>query len=68
MYRGWSSTKLHLTLIAMAAVTAAYAFTGFAPDLFGTYCVTMVGFAGSSHAAAVVEKATAKPPAPPPET
>lgn len=64
LYRGWRGTKLGLALIAMGLTTVAYAFTGWAHELFGDYCMALVALAAGQHAASVLEKATAKPDKP----
>lgn len=72
MYRGWQSTKLHLSLIAMGLVTVVYGWAGFPKDQFATYCTTLIAAAGIFSGAAVLqakgEKAPEKPaPKLPPE-
>lgn len=67
MYRGWSGTKLHLALIAMGLVSAGFAATGFAKDLYGSFCMAVIAAAGIySGAAVTAEKLSGKPGAPPP--
>lgn len=45
-YRGWRSTRLHLALITMAAVTAVYWRVGFKPEQFDGYCMALIAAAG----------------------
>lgn len=60
-YRGWKSTKLHLTLIAMGGVAVAFFACGHPASLFGEFCTALITSAGLYKAASVAEKATAKP-------
>lgn len=55
-YRGWRSTKLHLSLITMGLVCVGYAATGFAQAAFGEFCMALMGAAGIYSSAATVEK------------
>lgn len=64
-YRGWKSTKLHLALIAMAAIFAGYAATGFDPQCFGAFVMGMLGGAAVYGGGNVAEKLGAPPPEPP---
>lgn len=59
--RGWRSTKLHLSLIALALITGAYAFTGSKDTLFGEYCFAVLGAAGLYTGARTFEKRQAAP-------
>lgn len=59
----WKSTKLHLALIAMALMTAAYARTGFAADQFSNYCMWLTAAAGIYSSSSAAEKFVK--PAPP---
>lgn len=54
--RGWHSTKLHLALITMALMSAAYALAGFPVALFGEYCMGLIAAAGVHAGSATVEK------------
>ena len=62
-YRGWKSTKLHLSLIAMALISGAYAWAGFPLVAFGEYCMAILGAASIYSGSATVEKFV-KPKAP----
>lgn len=70
-YRGWRSTKLQLSLIAMAVVTGAYAMTGFNEHAFDGFVVGILGAAAIYTGGNVAEKrrtpelgADALPPTP----
>lgn len=56
MNRGWKSSKLHLALITMALISAAYSLTGFAESLFGEFCMALLAAAGVYSGSATVEK------------
>ena len=56
VYRGWRSTKLHLALIAMAAILAVYVAAGLPPDQFGNYCTALIAATGIYSGAAAAEK------------
>ncbi len=56
MARGWRSTKLHLALITMGLVSAAYGAAGFDHALFGEYCMALIAAAGIFSGSATVEK------------
>jgi hypothetical protein len=63
-YRGWRSTKLHLSLITMGLITFVYGMAGFPPAAFGEYTLALISAAGIYSAAATTEKFVR--PAPPP--
>lgn len=54
-YRGWRSTKLHLSLISMALMCGGYWFAG-SPESFGALCTGLVAAAGLYSGAAAAEK------------
>jgi hypothetical protein len=64
-YRGWKSTKLHVSLITMAMITGVYAIMRMPPTMFGEYCMALIAAAGIQASSAVVEKVFAKAPPPP---
>lgn len=72
-YRGWKSTKLHLSLITMALVFGGFAFTGFKPEAFEWFVIGLLGASGIYSGGNVFEKVKARvgaapaPPPPPPE-
>ena len=57
----WKSTKLHLALIAMATLTAVYAFSGFPVAAFGEYTIGLITATGIYSGARAAEKFV-KPP------
>lgn len=61
-YHGWKSTKLHLALITMVLVCGGYVATGFASDLFSTFCTALLAAAGIYSSAATAEKFVKGPP------
>lgn len=65
MKRAWKSTKLHLTLIAMALVTGIYGVVGFTPGEFSQYCIAIVSLT-AAYAGANAAQKFAKPPTTPP--
>jgi hypothetical protein len=54
--RGWGSTKLHLALIAMGLISAAYVSAGSPSEMFGTFTMGILGAAGVYSSAAAAEK------------
>ena len=71
-YRGWGSTKLQLSIIAMAVITGAYAMTGFNEHAFDGFVIGILGAAAIYTGGNVTEKLRAsRPPAaeslPPPK-
>lgn len=63
-YRGWKSTKLHLSLIAMGIITAMYALAGFPEHAFDGFVMGILGAAGIYSGANTAEKFRAPPPPP----
>ncbi len=61
MYRGWRSTKFHLSLISMAVVTYGYVGAGSPESLYGSFVMAVLGAAGIYAGARVTEKALVKP-------
>ncbi len=61
---GWHSTKLHLALIAIAALIATFAFvvhsTGSAAG-FGELCIAVVAIVASAHGSRVAESFAQRP-------
>lgn len=52
-YRGWRSTKLHLTLIAMGLMTGAFLGSSSKEALFPALCTALVGAVAAYHGADV---------------
>jgi hypothetical protein len=64
---GWSSTKLHLALIAIAVLTFVFVFvvhTAGATAGFGEYCIAVVTIVASAHGSRVAESFAARPSRP----
>jgi hypothetical protein len=59
-YRGWRSTKLHLSLIAMALITGVYGLASFPAEQFGNYCTAIVGVLGFYAGSSAAEKFSSK--------
>jgi hypothetical protein len=59
-YRGWRSTKLHLSLITMALISGAYVYAGAPEMLFGEYAFAMIGAAGVFSGSAVATNFAAR--------
>lgn len=55
-YRGWQSTKLHLSLITMGLVVFGFGMAGFGSDLYGEFCMALIGAAGVYSGSAAAEK------------
>jgi hypothetical protein len=53
---GWKSRKAQMTLIALALMTYAFHLCGHPVELFGEYCMGVLGACGLYKAANVVEK------------
>lgn len=71
-YRGWRSTKLHLSLITMGVLVAAFASVividrANASAAFGQFVMGLLGAAGIYSAASSAEKFRAPPYVEPPE-
>lgn len=73
-YRGWQSTKLHLSLVTMGILSIAFACVIWidranAAAAFGQFTMGLLGAAGIYSAASSAEKFTrpAEPPSPPME-
>jgi hypothetical protein len=65
-YRGWRSTKLHLAIITMAAITFGYAMGHFNGEQFGEFVVGVLGAAAIYSGTATVEKFRSPPVEAPP--
>lgn len=57
-YRGWRSTKLHVSLLAMLVVTVVYWRMGLPAAQFGEFCNALIMGAGFYAGASAVEKFT----------
>lgn len=55
-YRGWRSTKLHLSLITMALICGGYVLTGHRAEEFSSFCTFLLAAAAIYSGAAVLEK------------
>jgi hypothetical protein len=67
-YRGWRSTKLHLSLITMGLITLVYGLAGCPAAAFGEYTLAIISAAGIYSAAATTEKFVRPAPPPPSST
>jgi hypothetical protein len=66
---GWYSTKLHLALIAIAVLTAVFAFVVHATNSaagFGEYCIALVSLVASTQGSRVAESFAQRSRTPPP--
>jgi hypothetical protein len=63
-YRGWKSTKLHLSLITMGVLTLAYAMTGWNAHYFDAFAMGLLGASMIYTGGNVAEKFRRAPPAP----
>lgn len=61
-YRGWRSTKLHVSLIAMAILVFVYWKMGFPHAQFADLCNALTMIAGFFAGASAVEKFTKADP------